>query len=288
MASLQELMAQHGFESNDDYGYHVRCLRSNPSNTVRCLNIEGDSDRRKTAFASALAGALQYPHALYHDFTQQHEPTPQVTLPDREDENGQKEIPITALDRIITEACAFSEGEHTVMIIDQLQAADFREHIRLYTLIKDGQWLYGDVTFTANKHNLLIFLISEKPLYHSLQKVSFRVWVNAASSRHVDYKPSDFGLDDDALDVMHALANVFNALGVVPTLSEYAKIMVDVQINIHTAEDLCHSIYGWTEGIDRDLLFSEPLSALYEETVTAITHYIGCDSVEVVGIPASA
>ncbi|MFZ0790821.1 MAG: hypothetical protein WAM94_14520, partial [Chromatiaceae bacterium] len=72
MSSLREKLAQHGFESNDDYEFQVRCLLESPIRTLRALNITGDGERRKTAFATALARALEFPHCLYHDFTEKH------------------------------------------------------------------------------------------------------------------------------------------------------------------------------------------------------------------------
>ncbi|MFW5969052.1 MAG: hypothetical protein ACOCP9_00280, partial [Halofilum sp. (in: g-proteobacteria)] len=88
MATLRERMADYGFESNIDYGYHIRCVLSQPTEQVPALNVEGDSGRRKTAFASALAAALDYPQRVYHDFTQQHEPPPKVIPPPSKDEEG--------------------------------------------------------------------------------------------------------------------------------------------------------------------------------------------------------
>ncbi len=81
MPSLREKLAQHGFESNDDYEFQVRCLLESPTRTLRTLNIEGDGERRKTAFSTALARALEFPHVLYHDFTEVHPPLPDVILP---------------------------------------------------------------------------------------------------------------------------------------------------------------------------------------------------------------
>ena len=57
MASLRTRMARHGFESNDDYELQMRCFLEQPVSHLRCLNIEGDLPRRKTAFAQALAHA---------------------------------------------------------------------------------------------------------------------------------------------------------------------------------------------------------------------------------------
>ena len=164
MPSLREKMAEYGFESNDDYEFQVRCLLESPNRGLRALNIEGDSERRKTAFANALARALDYPHCLYHDFTEQHPPPPDLILPPSRDELGRAEPPIQPLDQTPSEACAQSEGEPTILILDQLQAADFREHIRVHRLIADCAWEVRGGHYYANPRHLLIFLISVVPL----------------------------------------------------------------------------------------------------------------------------
>ena len=193
MPSLREKMAAHGFESNDDYEFQVRCLLEGPTGKLRALNIEGDSERRKTAFATALAGALEFPHVLYLDFTQAHPPLPDVILPRSQDELGREEPPIEPLDQTVSEACAQSEGEPCILILDQLQAADFREHIRIHRLIADCFWDVRGGRYFANPRHLLVFLISELPLYHSLQKESFRIWVGRVSECQIEHDPADFG-----------------------------------------------------------------------------------------------
>jgi len=284
MSSLQSRMAEHGFESNDDYGYHVRCLLAARTSGIRCLNIQGESNRRKTAFASALANALGYPHILYHDFTQKSEPQPPVILPKTQDEFGREEPPIAPLDRIVSEACAFSEGEGTILILDQLQAADFREHIRLYKFLKTAEWRYRETIFYANKRYLLIFIISETPIYHSLQKSSFRIWVSSVSHRQVHYQPSDFGLPEDAGKLMESLARLFEALGTAPTHSEYERLLHDLHYNVRTANCLRHSLYGWVEGVDRGALFAKEFEPVLDQVMSALRDYVGVQEVEVTGI----
>ena len=257
MGGLREKMAEHGFESNDDYDFQVRCLLSHPREGIRCLNIEGDSERRKTAFANALARALEYPRILYYDFTEQNPPLPEVILPPSRDEEGREEPPIDNFDQVMSEACAFSEGEQTILILDQLQAADFREHIRIYNFLQRGQWAFRDAAYHANPDHLLVFLISEQPLYHSLQRFSFRVWVNRVSTQVVDYRPEEFGLGPEAGPMMEALAELFGQLGTVPTRSEYGHILRDIHYHVRTAEGLRHCLYGWTEGVDHGLLHGE-------------------------------
>ena len=62
-------MAEFGFESNEDYEFQLRALFAAPHGTCARLARGGESGRRKTAFANALARALEYPHILYHDFS---------------------------------------------------------------------------------------------------------------------------------------------------------------------------------------------------------------------------
>lgn len=273
-------MARYGFESNEDYGYQLRCLLSNPVDRIRCLHVDGDSSRRKTAFANALAQALEYPHLLYHDFTDQHPPQPEVVLPPSKDEKGLTAPPIEPLDQTLSEACALSMAERCILILDQLQAADFREHIRLYKFLQSAEWQARDCSYHANPKHLLVFLISEQPLYHSLHKVSFRVWVSAITNRRVDYQPADFGLGEDARAMMSALADLFAGLGLTPTRSEYHKLLHDAHVNIRTAEQLRHSLFGWTEGVDRDLLYGEEMAPLVRQAVSEIESYLGVDEVE--------
>lgn len=281
MSSLRERMTEHGFESNVDYGYHVRCLLSQPGDQIPALNVEGDCGRRKTAFATALAAALEYPRRVYHDFTQENDPPPAVVPPTSHDEDGRQEPPIPAFERAMSDACAFSEGEKTVLILDQLQAADFREHLRIYRFLVDREWLFRDAAFVANPNNLMAVLISEESLYHSLQKASFSVWVPRAAIGEVDYRPDDFGLGPEAADMMAALDGLFRELGVQPTPSEFRRLLHDIQHNVRTADDLLDSIYGWTEGVDRTLLVSDRIRQRVAGLMPLIEDYVGVEHVEI-------
>jgi len=285
MHNLREKMAEHGFESNIDYAYHVRCLLSQPGDHIPALNVEGDSGRRRTAFATAFAAALEYPCRIYHDFTQAKDPPPKVVPPPSKDEEGREEPPIPAFERVMSDACAFSEAENTVLILDQLQAADFREHIRLYRFLTEGEWEYRDAVFSANPRNLVVLLISEEPLYHSLQKVSFSTWVPRASVGESDYTAEDFRLGPEAEPMMQALGALFRDLGVQPTPSEFEKLLHDIHHNVRTPDELTHSIYGWTEGLDRTLLLSERVQARVRELMPLIEEYVGIEHVELTAAP---
>lgn len=283
MSQLQSRMADFGFESNDDYAYQVRCLLENRLDRIRCLYVDGESGRRNTAFANALAQALEYPHVLYHDFTQ-HNPEPgESILPPSRDETGLQAAPILPLDSVVSEACAFSLAEDCILILDQLQAADFRDQIRIYRFLQSREWETRDCTYHANPRHLLMVLISEQELYHSLRKSSFRIWVNRVSERAVDYRPEEFGLDADAQPMMNALGELFSQLGVTPTRSEYAKLLQDVSHQIRTAEQLRHSLFGWTEGVERARLWSDELEPLVRHVVRAIEDWVGVQEVELIG-----
>lgn len=256
MTSLREKMAAHGFESNESYDYIVRCLQNAPGPAIRCLNVEGDGGRRKTAFANALAHALEAEHVLYHDFTQDEPPpqTPVVQL--AEDDDHKQEPSVGLFDRTMNDVCALSEAEKTILILDQLHAADFKDHIRIYRFLTEKEWRYGDAVFYANRKNLLVFLISEEPLYHSLQKNSFKVWITGPAGNRIPYRPVDFKLGTEAEPVLNALYQLFENLGLFPTFSEYKRIIFDIQNNVRCADDLKASIYGWTEAMDKERLLS--------------------------------
>ena len=279
--TLRERLADNGYESNESFDYAVRCLLSYEPDIIRTLNIAGDTGRHKTAFANALAHSLDYAHILYHDFMQENDPPPPVLRPPSKDEEGREEPPVEAFDRILSDACALSEADRTIIIVDQLQAADFREHIRLYKFIKTTEWAYGDAHFQANRNNLLLFLVSEEPLYHSLHKSSFRVWVSAASLGRTHYRPIDFGLGEEAEALMAKLGDLFVQLGVQPTKTEYERLLYDLQRNIHSAEQLCVSLFGWTQGIDREMLLSPAAQKLIDELMPAVEAFVGIDQVEI-------
>jgi hypothetical protein len=281
MATLREMMSDNGYESNDDYSYHVRCLLSNRTGAIRCLNIDGTPGRRKTAFANALATSLQYRHVLYHDFTLPESVTKKLQAAvDEEPKQTDKSSQVSSFDRVMIDACAYSEGDGTILILDQLQAAPFANHIRIYKFVRSHQWLAANTEFYANKNKLLIFLISEQPLYHSLQKHSFRVWVSDTSLGDKLYRAEDFRLQRNAQPVVDALRLLFVQIGVMPTTSEFAHILDDVQLNVRTAEELINSIFGWTEGISLEVLRAREIRNNLDQTMEAIEAYIGVDVVE--------
>ncbi|MBF0256571.1 MAG: hypothetical protein HQL47_08980 [Gammaproteobacteria bacterium] len=279
--SLQKRMALFGFESNDDYSFPIRCLLNSPLRGIRCLNLEGEPDRHRTAFANALARALDYPHILYHDFSQKKPPPPEVILPPSKDESGREEPPIDPFDDLMSKACALSEGEKTLAIIDQLHEADFREHIRLSKFLDNMQWQIKDSIYYANPHYLLVLLISDQPLYHSLQKASYRLWVNRLSQRLIPYLPKDFSLGEEAREIMQRLDQLFRELGASPTHSEYQHLLHDLQWHVRTREQLQSALYAWFEGVDRQSLQLPHIQPLLDTVIDALPSLVGMDDVEI-------
>ncbi|HSX59104.1 MAG TPA: hypothetical protein VLF18_02785 [Tahibacter sp.] len=278
--SLRKKLAEFGFESNDDYDYALRCLFEADLPHLRCLDIVGTSGRRKTALANALGHALDYPHLIYHDFTSEEPPPPPIVLAEDADASGALEAPLTAFERSMSEACAYSEGARTLLILDQLQAADFHDHIRLYHFVQTREWPSPQGTAVANPQHLLLVLISEEPLYHSLAKVSFRVHADA-SRGFLDYRPEDFGLDASAGEFMAALGAIFQNLGTGPTPGEYTRILADIHQRVRTDDQLRQSLFGWIENLDRAALHAPPLQHLVAAATQAINRYLGIEEIEI-------
>ena len=277
--SLRKKLAAFGFESNDDYEFALRCLLESDLPHLRVLHVDGAAGRRKTAFANALAQALEYPHILYHDFSAAVEraaPQPVVleagTL-------GAPEPAATPFDRTLTEACAYSEGARTIAILDQLQAADFSDHLRLYQFASTREWEGVAGTVRANARHLLLVLISEQPLYHSLAKVSYRLWTDAQRA-YLDYRPEDFGLGPDARPLFAALAAVFEAAYASPTPREFERLLQDLVQRVRSEDQLRQTIFGWTEGVERARLYAPELTVPLQQAIDALTHYLGHDAVE--------
>lgn len=277
--SLRKKLAVHGFESNDDYEFALRCLLEADLRHLRVLHVDGTAGRRKTAFANALARALEYPHILYHDFAA--EELPAAPLPVVLDDGTVAPVEAAAspFDRALTEACAYSEGEPTMLILDQLQAADFADHIRLYQFAVSMDWPGAAGTVRANPRNLLLVLISEQPLYHSLAKVSYRVWTDAERA-YLDYRPEDYGLGKDAQGLFEALAAVFEAAAAAPTPSEFERLLRDLLLRVRSEDQLRQALFGWAEGVDRSRLYAPELTPKLQHAIDALMRLLGGDDVE--------
>lgn len=289
MASLRAKLAEHGFVSNEDYEYPVRCLLSAGLEHLRTLNLEGGPGRRKTAFAYALGHALDYAHVLYHEFDDRPEPAEPVRIPPppQDDEPPPGLPPVEALDRVVSEACALSEGERTMLILDQLQLAPFRQHLRLAEFVRSHLWSYGGITLKAHPQHLLLVLISEEPLYHSLQQLTFKLWVDSGRPPEQPVTPAALGLPEHARGMLTALGEIFAALEVSPTPGEYARVVHDIHVNIQRLDQLKTSIYGWVEGVDRRRLLSEAMHTVFERHWPTIADYLrtAAESVEEI-VPA--
>lgn len=268
MFPLNKKLAEFGFESRESYDYAIQCFLHNPSDNIRCLNVDGDPGRRKTAFAHALAQAMAYDHVLYFEFGQD-KPGP-LMVRIRDGEEVPEEPPTSSFDRIMTEACALSEAEKTILILDQIHLAEFRQHIRLYEFTKNKIWAYSDVKFYANATNLLVFMISSEPVYHSLQQSSFRIWISSQVGDAEVVQPEDLGLDEACREWLEPLNDLFNQLGVSPSLSEYKRLAHDIEQSVRTTEQLKTSIFGWIENVDRQRLAGNSMKLPLSRVIDAI------------------
>lgn len=277
--SLRKDLAAHGFESNDDYEFALRCLFEAELPHLRVLHVDGAGGRRKTAFANALAHALDYPHSLYHDFSAEVPSAPPQPIVLEDGTLGPSEPPAAPFDRAMTEACAYSEGARCILVLDQLQVADFADHIRLYQFATTREWHGVAGAVRANPRNLLLVLISEQPLYHSLAKVSYRIWTDAQRA-YLDYRPEDYGLGVDAKALFAALARLFEGIGAAPTPREFERLLQDLLRRVRSEDQLRQTLFGWTESVDRARLFEPPVTPLLRGAIDALATYLGHESVE--------
>ncbi|VAW68622.1 hypothetical protein MNBD_GAMMA09-2044 [hydrothermal vent metagenome] len=268
MFPLKKRLLNHGFTSTENYDHGVRCFLSYPTEQVRSLHVDGDSGRRRSAFALALANVLGASQVLYYEFGKDKK-TPQV-IRVQEGEDIAEEPPVGELDRILTEACAQSEAESTVLILDQLHKTRFLNHIRLHEFIQSGVWSYSDVQFQANYHNLKVFLISDEPLYHSLQNQSFRIWVSRTSQSVGEITAVELGLDEKSAGWLPEMQALFNKMQIWPTLEEYKRLAFDIDSHVLDRTQLKVSIYGWVESIDRSVLESEEIQSCLNDVLEAI------------------
>lgn len=278
--NLRRSLATYGFESNDDYEFALRCLFDADVPHLRVLHVDGSGGRRKTAFANALAHALEYPHVLYHDFTREDVPEPPQPIVLEDGSAGPPEPGMSAFERLVTEACAYSEGARTILILDQLQAADFEDHIRLYHFASTREWTHGSSTVLANRKNLLLVLMSEQPIYHSLAHISYRVWTDAQRA-FLDYRPEDYNLGPDAQALFVSLAALFEAVGASPTPGEFARLLDDLLRRVHGEDQLRQALFGWTEGVERARLYAPEITPRLRDVIDALAAYLGHEHVEI-------
>ncbi len=277
--NLRRSLALHGFESNTDYSFALDCLFAAKLDGVRCVHIDGSAGRRRTAFGNALGAALDYPHVLYHDFSQP-EPAP-VLLPVQLDDGSlaPPEAPLPAFERCITEACAFSESERALLIFDQLQAAPFADQLKLTAFLRSGEWSSGAGSVLAHRGHLLVALISDGPLYHSLARLSYRIWTDAERA-HLDYRPEDYGLGDESAPLFAALSNAFDLLQLSPTPSEFERLLADLLQRVFGIEALRQTLFGHVEGLERERLYADAAQPALAAVLEALDAGRGVDHIE--------
>lgn len=286
--SLKRRLAEFGFESNDDFDFVLRCLFESQESHLRVLNPVGDSGRRKTAFANALAHALEYPHVLYHDFSGPEPVAPAVVpgvnaggepvVQEASAAELPSEAPLKRFERRIVEASAYSEGARTVLILDQLQAAPFTDQIALSQFASSGQWQDGRAR--AHRRNLLLIVISEQPLYHSLARLALRVWTDRRSAAF-DYAPADFGWPATAQLLFDVIGEVCTLLGQAPTRGETRRLLADLEQRVRTVEQLRLSLYAHIEGVDRGRLYAAELEPALTAVVEQVSALVGVDEIVV-------
>ncbi|KFN44931.1 hypothetical protein [Arenimonas oryziterrae] len=276
--SLRRKLAEHGFESNDDYDHALRSLFGQEPDHLRVLHVDGLAGRRKTAFAQALGRALDYPHVLYHDFSGEEAPPAPFPVQLDDGSTGPVEPPLSGFERVMTEACAYSEAAQTLLILDQLQAAHFADQARLYHFVMKREWSNAAGTVHAHGKNLLLAVISEQPLYHSLAKCSYRVWTDAQRA-FLDYRPGEFGLGVEAQGLFAAIATVCVALQAAPTPSEFAHLLSDLVRHARSEDQIRQSFFGRIENIDRPRLYSPELVVPLRDLLVELERLLGADEV---------
>ena len=276
--SLRTKLAEFGFESNDDYDHALRCVFGQELTHLRVLHVDGMAGRRKTAFAQALGRALDFPHILYHDFSAGEDlGAPQPIVLD----DGSMGVPESApsgFERVMTEACAYSEAAQTLLILDQLQSAHFSDQARLYHFAMKREWNSPSGAATANAKNLVMVLISEQALYHSLAKCSYRVWTDAQRA-YLDYRPADFGLGPEAQAFFSSLSGVCLALEAAPTPSEFANVVDDLLHRARSEEQIRQSLFGRIETLERARLYAPDLAPPLRSLLGELERLLGADEV---------
>lgn len=278
--SLRRRLAEHGYESNEDYEFALKALFEARLDHLRCLHVDGEPGRRKTALANALVQALAYPHVVYHDCSLPEMTQPAVIVTRADGEPGEPLEPgLTRFERALTEACAYSEAARTVLIVDQLQAAEFRDQLRLAQFVATREWSVAQSSVRANPRHLLVVLISEATLYHPLARSSFRVWAGAGDGAFA-FRPQDFALGSEFEPLFRALATLFGALGRSPTASAFARILDDLQRIVRSEAQLRQSIFGWMEGADRDALAAAELRPALRQCISELGRLLGVEELE--------
>ena len=277
--TLRRKLAEFGFESNDDYDHAVRCLFGQEQPHLAVLHVDGNAGRRKTAFAQALGKALEYAHVVYHDFSDEEEIAAPLPVVMDDGSIGAPEAAPSGFERAMTEACAYSEGSPTMLILDQLQHAHFSEQARLYHFVMTREWSGAQGSAIANPRNFVLVLISEQPLYHSLAKCSFRVWTDAQGG-FADYRPAEYGFGPEAQGLFSAIAAVCLPLQASPTPSEFHNLLSDLVHHARSEEQIRQSFFGRVESVDRSRLYAPELTAPLRALLGELERLLGADEVQ--------
>lgn len=262
--TLRKKLAEFGFESNDDYDFAVRCLMEIPSSGLRAGELVGTILRRKTAFAHALGAALEFPHRLYLDFSRPAPIETPIVMSEETSDTGDHRaaVALSPLERVVTEACAFSESQRTLLVLDQLHCADFAEQMRIFQFVQTALWQDRTGSTPAHRRNLVLLLISGENLYHSLQRRCFRIYTDAAPNQ-LDFRAQDFGLNASVEPLIARFVELFRVLGCEPTREEFERLLRDCDSLVRTVEQLRTCLFGRIENLERSKLYGpEQLPAL--------------------------
>ena len=178
----------------------------------------------------------------------------------------------------MTEACAYSEASQTLLILDQLQAAHFADQARVYNFVMNREWSNSAGSASANARNLVLVLISEQALYHSLAKCSYRIWTDAQRA-FLDYRPADYGLGPEAQGFFAAIATVCVALPASPTPSEFANVISDLLHHARSEEQIRQSLFGRIENLERVRLYAPELAPPLRALLVELERLLGADEV---------
>lgn len=284
--SLKRKLAQHGFESNEDFGFALSCVLEGSGKSLRTLELVGKLARRKTAFAQALGLALEFSHRLYVDFSEPEPIVMAVELKEMEEVDAadpRLAKPLNRFERTLLEACAFSESDKTILVLDQLQALPFADQMRLFHFVQSGQFSMpigeSGEGMRANSRNLLLVLISTQDLYHSLQKSAFRILTDPTESLF-DLKPADFNLPAHAEALFQALATLLQELTSRPTASEIELVLKDLDSRVRTVEQLRIVLFGRIENQSREELYQPLIEPFLQAVIQQLEQLLGIDEVE--------
>jgi hypothetical protein len=278
IGNLKRALAEHGFESNEDFGFEMRCVFQSQQKSLRAVHVAGSLGRRKTAFAQALGAALGFAHRLYFDFLRPPEVrAPTLAIDDPHDAPASK--PLSALDRIVLESCAYSEAARTVLTLDQLQASSFTDQERLCQFVLTHHWQAADSEVRAYSRNFLLLLISEAPLYHGLRKASFRVQTDPVAAGEA-LRAAELGLPASAQALLDALAALHLVLNTAPTASEWQLLLSDLEARVRTLDQLKRALFGRIELLSWESLCEASVTPYLERVLAELGGLLGIEEID--------